>query len=481
MAMGTLPNFALLLTTFLTRFVTRIAQELPNVSVFWVHHKLKIDIMILVHLVERITREAILAERIAISSQLLNGISGLIMPLSWAKSLISYSRLSSQMFDAGLIFDLVLCIDGVLRRIKDGVQVIVNIHPSHRALRTALDTLQRGAENLGDRFECEALHDGSEESKIETIMAGYDQQTCLSALSQTLQHEELVLLARRGEPYCPAKQRLISRTIAFDNLFDLGQTLFGRSTNAEAISDSRAEDDDPVPRDVAPIDPTPSHEDHTHPVSGPVELADIPNQAAKRIQQWWRRHRERQYLMESSELSHEAQYYQRLSPLISKHLVGTSKREKLYRKVLRGPGLLVILSVEILGELLDEPLYTTRLGLQASRLDAKAIEALQKRLKVIEQVPIPHARPIDYMLTHGPCRGFHKIVDTLRRALSADSSPEALKASNLSMIKTLFTLKARALFGDVKKSNILQDTEALIAAEELLLRGTNAVKKARAT
>ncbi|KAG9091377.1 hypothetical protein FRC06_000591 [Ceratobasidium sp. 370] len=290
------------------------------------------------------------------------------------------------------------------------VMVIVNIHPSHLALQTALDTLQRGAENLGDRFECEALHDDSEESKIETIMTGYDQKTCLFALSQTLQHEELILLAR-GESYCPAKQQFISRIIAFNNLFDLRQTLFGRSTSAEPIPDSRAEDNDLVPRGTAPVDPIPSHEEHAPPISRLVAPEDKPNKAAKHIQQWWRRHRERQYLMESSELSNEAQYYRRLSPLISKHLVGTSKREKLFRKVLRGPGVLLILSIEMLGEQLDDSLYTTRLELQASNIDAKVIEALQKRLKAIG--------------------GFHKIVDTLRRALSADSSPEALKASNL--------------------------------------------------
>ncbi|KAG9099395.1 hypothetical protein FS749_001367 [Ceratobasidium sp. UAMH 11750] len=455
-----------------------------------VHHKLKIDIAILVHLVERITREAILAERMVVSSQRLNGVSGLIMPLSWVRSLISYPRLSPQMFDAGLIYDLALCIGGVIRRIKDGVPahwktpstepwrhsvsslsirlywclalIIVNIHPNHRALQAILGTLQRGIENPGDRFECEALHDGSEESKIETITAGYDQQSCLLVLSQTLQHEELVLLAQSGAPYCPAKQRFVSRTIAFDNLLDLGQKLFGRAATTEPIPDSRAEDDGSAPRDVAPVDPAQSHEEHTSPALGPVEPepTDGPNQAAKHIQQWWRRHRERQYLLESSELSQEAQYYRRLSPLISKHIVGTSKREKLFRKVLRGPGILVILSVEMLSEQLDESLYTTRLALQASNIDAKVIEALQKRLKAIG--------------------GFHKIVDTLRKALSADSPPEALKASNLSMIKTRFTQNAKALFGDVKKSKVLQDTEALAAAEELLSRGTNAVKKARA-
>ncbi|KAG9121549.1 hypothetical protein FRC07_002443, partial [Ceratobasidium sp. 392] len=305
-----------------------------------------------------------------------------------------------------------------------------------------------------------------DEDKIETVVAAYDQQTCLSALIQTLQHEELALLVRSREPYCPAKQRLISRMIVFDNLSDLRQSLFGLSTSAKPPQDPQPEEDVP-PEVVAPTDPISSEgveeekeADEAPSVPGAFEAVDRRPQAAKRIQLWWRRCRERQYLMESSELSYEAQYYRRFSPLISKYIVGTSKRHELFRKLLRGPGLLVILCIEMLSEQLEESLYTTRTGLQASNIDAKAIEALQKRLKAIE--------------------GFHKITETLRRALSADSSPEALKASNLSLLKGRFTLNTRALLQDVKKSNVLQDREALVMAEEYFLRGVDAVKKIRA-
>ncbi|KAG9118849.1 hypothetical protein FRC07_006435, partial [Ceratobasidium sp. 392] len=178
----------------------RVAKSICVLG-YIVHNKLKIDLAVLVHLTERITREAIVAERAAVSSHWPNGISGLVIPLSWARNLISYPRLSPNMFDAGLVGDLVLCIGGVIRRIKDGALahwktpstelwrhsvsslslrmywcialskklVIINIHPSHPALRTALDVLQRDVENLGNRFECEALRGGNgDEDKIET-------------------------------------------------------------------------------------------------------------------------------------------------------------------------------------------------------------------------------------------------------------------------------------------------------------------------
>ncbi|KAG9118851.1 hypothetical protein FRC07_006433, partial [Ceratobasidium sp. 392] len=175
----------------------RVAKSICVLG-YIVQNKLKIDLAVLVYLMERITREAIVAERATVSPHWPNGISGLAIPLSWAKSLISYPRLSPNMFDAGLIGDLVLCIGGVIRRIKDGVlahwktpstelwrhsvsslslrilaslspTVIINLHPSHPALRTALDVLQRDVENLGNRFECEALRGGNgDEDKIET-------------------------------------------------------------------------------------------------------------------------------------------------------------------------------------------------------------------------------------------------------------------------------------------------------------------------
>ncbi|KAG8703475.1 hypothetical protein FRC09_004144 [Ceratobasidium sp. 395] len=486
----------------------RVAKSIC-VLAYIVHNKLKVDIAVLVHLMERVTREAIVAERVAVSSQWLNGISGLIMPLSWARNLVSYHRLSPNMFDAGLIRDLVICIGGVIQRIKDGVigsllpwsqlhahilrstisahwktpstelwrhsvsslsvrmywciaLIIVNLHPAHRALPTALEVLQRGAEDLGNRFECEALRGNEEDNKAETIAAAYNQYTCLPALAQTLRHEELVLLARQDQLYCPAKQKFTSRVITFDSLIDLRQTIFGCPANAEPNIVPQGAENDVVPESPAlddPIPPQGGNLEQTPSIPGSFEMADSRSQAAERIQQWWRRHRDRQYFMESSEISPEAHYYRRFSPLVSKHVSGTSKREKFFQKVLRGPGLLVILSVNMLGGQLDESLYASRSGLQASDLSRKEIEALQKRLKTIE--------------------GSRKIVKTLRRALSADSTPEALRAANLSMIKTRFARDVSALFQDVKKFQIIQDTEAFNVAEGFLLRGVDAVKKAR--
>ncbi|KAG9099397.1 hypothetical protein FS749_001369 [Ceratobasidium sp. UAMH 11750] len=436
----------------------RVAKSICALG-YIVYHKLKIDMAILVHLVERITREAIVAERMAVSPQGLNGISGLIMPLSWARNVISYPSLSPQMFDAGLIHDLVLCIGGIIRRIKDGVLahwktsstelwrhsasslsirmywclalIIVNIHPDHPAVRTALDTLRQGTENLGNRFECEALLGGDEESKIEVIKAAYDQRSCLSALAETLRHEELMLLVQRDEPYCPAKQQFISKTVAFDNLFDLRQILFERSTSPEPVPDPQTGADDPRPQNHPPMDPTASQEERPPSIAEPVEVADGATQAATLIQRWWRRHRER-YPVESSKLSHEAQYNQRPTP-ISKHIVSTSKQNKLFRKVLPGPGLPAILTAETSGEQLGESPHTARIGLQTPNVDDGVAEVPQK---------------------HPNNGGFHKIAETLRGALSAESPPKTPKVSKLSVVKTLFTQKAKAVFGGAKKSGV---------------------------
>ncbi|KAG8737475.1 hypothetical protein FRC10_008159, partial [Ceratobasidium sp. 414] len=276
------------------------------------------------------------------------------------------------------------------------------------------------------------------------ITAGYDQQACLSALAETLQHEELILLAQRGEPYCPAKQRFISKTITFDNLFDLGQTLFERPTSAEPIFGPQAGGDDGWPQDSVPMDPIPSQEERSPSITEPTEISDMPTRAAKRIQQWWRRHRKQRYPVESSIPGHGAQPNQHLGP-ISKHIVRTSKRNKLFRNVLRGPGLPAVLTVEMLGEQLGESLYTTHIGLQTPNVDGRVVEPPQKHLDS-GQV-IPNARLTDCKLMHDACRGFHKIAETLRGALSADSQPEARKPSNLSIVKTLFTQKAKAMFG----------------------------------
>jgi hypothetical protein len=218
-----------------------------------------------------------------------------------------------------------------------------------------------------------------------------DQTTCLSALTETLQHEEIVMLETSGEPICPAKQHFIPRIISFNNLIDLRQKLFGGATDTEIAPSTVTEDHDPAPQAGVQSASAPQDEQNNHPKpEGDNTPIDRRVQAAQRMQLWWRRHVEREYFMATSDLSRENECYQRFSPLICKLMVGTSKRDRLLRKILRGPGLLVILALETLSEQLEELLYAARNDLQAFGIDGNAINIIQKRQKLVGYVFISY-------------------------------------------------------------------------------------------
>ncbi|KAG8771351.1 hypothetical protein FRC12_003660 [Ceratobasidium sp. 428] len=450
--------------------------------------KVKLDISLLVHLIERITREAILAQRIATSSQLLNGLSGLIMPLSWVQNLLSYRKLGKATFEVGPLQDLVSCISGVIQTIEEGVPaywktsstelwkhsvpslsirmywcialVAVNVDPSHPVLQTALGFLYQRGIDVGNRFECEALRYGDGiDSGIETITMAYDQQTCLSALVQTLQHEKLVLLVRNGELYCPAKERLVPSVTTFDTLLDLRQTMFGQTI---AAADTLAEERD-APQDLTADDSNIPHEEQGSLVPNPDKPVDRLTRATQLMKILWRRRCKQGDLREPGALDQESECYQRLNPLISEHIFGTSKRDELLRRVLRGPGLLLILSLEALTDLLEDSLENIRDELKASDIDGNTIEALQKRQKAL-----------------GQSRGYYETAENLRKELSPDSPPNIFKASTLVALKTRLTGNAKGLFTKIKSSNALEDIRGFDAAESLLFRGVNAIRRARA-
>lgn len=86
--------------------------------------ELKVNAAHLIHLAERITREVILLERVRASKQKSSGFSGLIMPRSWARNLVSSSRrfeVRRESPKTEFLEELMPCLGEIIIRLRSGI------------------------------------------------------------------------------------------------------------------------------------------------------------------------------------------------------------------------------------------------------------------------------------------------------------------------------------------------------------------------
>lgn len=206
-----------------------------------------------------------------------------------------------------------------------------------------------------------------------------DQESCLLALVQTLQHEDIVLLVGDDEPVCPVKQIRSPNVVLFNNWADLHKKLHGFSADPEPTN-TTGPSDNPV------SEPTNTPNASTSQPKTQLPEEEVWAQAAVRIQLMWRRYWVRRNRANTSDYSQEGFCYENLKTAFSEIKLGTTKKENLLRKVLMGPNLSVIIALEALSEQLQEILEDVSRDLRAPGIDAKAIEALQSRQKKIQYV-----------------------------------------------------------------------------------------------
>ncbi|QRV78447.1 UvrD-helicase domain protein [Ceratobasidium sp. AG-Ba] len=488
-----------------------------------VDNELSIGLPVLVSLFEVVTREAILAERMATSPQLLGGISGLIMPASWTKDLMSYSRqLTREMFGMGPIHEFALCISNAMHLIQETVPtywnpfsvkystsdtllfsvrmcccialIVVNINSDHAALPVTLDILQQCTQEVFEKFQSKGLVNEDEDSSpLRLMVAMRDRQTCLSALKKIMRHEELILLNRRGDLQSEVSKQFISNVVAFHDWRSLRHGVLGYSGSADVTSEQSSSqegqnqdvdppqhDNLPIPEDPSAPDCSPSEESgqkavlptdaqtasHSAEVESTSstfepdkpEMIERQADAAQRIQSCWRHYKKRQKLAGfSNRLGAEGEYYERLRPMIFQRVPGKSARAKLFRKIFCGPGLLVLLSLDMLSDQLEDSLEELREAYKDPEIDGKAIEVLQERQKVIER--------------------YYSSTDKLRKELSPDSPEGVFKIINLAGIKMRTRQYMKGAFTDITESDELRDNEIIGEAKELFLRGVGPIQK----
>ncbi|KAF8598551.1 hypothetical protein BDV93DRAFT_561257 [Ceratobasidium sp. AG-I] len=202
-----------------------------------------IDGAVLVHLAEKITREMILAKRVKSPSG--NEFSGLIVPASWARSLADHSRDYQCAIERESLAVLLQCVGNILQVLYSGLPdrwkstnrdnskhsldwliirlhwslalVAVNVHSECGEIRLIFDIFRQAKPTPSH----ESLHN-SNHSPSDGLEFNFskisDQNSALSALRQTIRHEELVILSHRGKPISPAKRNLVNRVIEFRDL-----------------------------------------------------------------------------------------------------------------------------------------------------------------------------------------------------------------------------------------------------------------------
>ncbi|KAF8598552.1 hypothetical protein BDV93DRAFT_512448 [Ceratobasidium sp. AG-I] len=209
-----------------------------------------IDGAVLVHLTEQITREVILSKRTSPSGN--SGFSGLIAPASWARSLASHSRNFECVIETESLDLLLQCVESILRVLYSGLPdrwqsnnmdnskhsldlliirlhwslalVAVNIHPKCDEIRLIFDIFHQAQPSP----RREPSHDTTQlldDDLVFNFSKISDQESALSALRQTIQHEELVMLWHRGKPITSAKRNMVHRIIEFRDLGHLRSQL----------------------------------------------------------------------------------------------------------------------------------------------------------------------------------------------------------------------------------------------------------------
>ncbi|KAH7338006.1 hypothetical protein B0J17DRAFT_768225 [Rhizoctonia solani] len=317
-----------------------------------------IDILALVHLVERTTRDLILSER-AIASWPWSdgGFSGLVAPLSWASSLVMHAkyprRLKPQPVEIFIRHVRVILIP-LLKNIPEHWKVLhedlgphdleslssrliwsiallaVNLHPAHRALPAIFNLLKDVTTEDQDQARTTLVTELINLApNPKTLPVGFNQKLCLTLLTRTFRREELVMLLGTYGMACPSKQGPNIKTVVFNDIPHLHAILFeklrGETTDSgpsdlpELLPDPRDELGEILPHSPlvkttthhqgvyeVPLDVSPSRPETPSSISGSEsqdeevfeeEVSEdklTPEDAAHYIQVAWRRSTERQ-------------------------------------------------------------------------------------------------------------------------------------------------------------------------------------------
>ncbi|KAF8691973.1 UvrD-like helicase C-terminal domain, partial [Rhizoctonia solani] len=476
-----------------------------------------IDVAALVHLIERTTRDLILAER-AITTRSYWGYSGLVIPLSWASSLTMHAKYPQRLRHQPIgtfVHCLRLVLMELLRGIPDRWRMLndalgeydvqslisrliwatsllaINLHPAHPVLPTVFGTLrdvgkERGGVQMPLTDKIMALG-----INPDTLSVSSNQRLCLELLMKTLIHEELVMLLGNAGVACPAKQSLVANTITFDNIPHLRSLLFDRLNRGAA--DCCSQDSlEPFNLQIAPdglsespvVECTTYHQTDAHNInvslSGPEiasALPDLkspdedqlledevleeklkPDDAARCIQEAWKKAIKRQAQRHRlHEFSDEGRLYEVQRLHFPKAGKSAERRDVLALHLIRGPCLSIVLGLQMLVEEMREYLEHIDDNLKEDNLKPKDVEELQKKNKKNQQ------KVEGYLGKVGEC-------------LPPGKAPRIIKQGNIGGIKTQ-TKKAWDVFMNVKNSKTVTQDEGFKDVEKRLSYGRNMILK----
>lgn len=490
-----------------------------------VEKKITIDISIMVHLVEQVVRELTVAARVANGRQH-GGYSGLIAPVSWIANLLMATKGRTAPVPAKYSIDkLINRVGEIINQLSTGIPehwqlwtreydkhilgsiairliwavsiVAVNLHPAHPSLRSALNVVKLGIlEQDGSRSP---MIDDFETMGIDPTLFHRveDQPSCLSALSQTLRHEELVMLSSDGALICPAKQHLVHRVIPFDSYTDLCAKLLNtpneepatpggqpglQTHEAEPASLGTTSEPsfiiteplagplaEPLAEPITDTFEAPELTAIEHPdrPDTPSSLSELeadsleedevktvltPDEAASRIQLAWTKSVKRQQLRQQlSKFDEEGRCYERYRHIFPKLGKSPGPRELLRLRLVRGPCLSVVLALEMLVDEMVEYLEQVGEALKTPGLNPKELASLQKRIE-----------------------GERKLVEGYKtkaqECLPQNGTPKVFQVPNPGGIK-IQTKKAWDVFIQTKNSKKLPYDDTFVAIERSITYG----------
>ncbi|KAG9077354.1 hypothetical protein FRC06_008964, partial [Ceratobasidium sp. 370] len=210
-------------------FRARFPESLTRV-IYTVHHILEaeigMDAATLVHLIELITREMIFSSRAAVSPSR-DGFAGLLLPLSWAKSLARTQASSRPIRHTWLMGTFLEVLGRLSSELKFGVRgrwtvdeawvcnepeilhalnlrlcwcaglLALNFHPGHVFAVSAMQALRGIAKNT--TLPGYTHRHSLKMTPYDSFSTVQDHTTCLRILQQTLRHAPVVLLWNRSD------------------------------------------------------------------------------------------------------------------------------------------------------------------------------------------------------------------------------------------------------------------------------------------
>ncbi|CUA71989.1 TPR and ankyrin repeat-containing protein 1 [Rhizoctonia solani] len=485
-----------------------------------------IDVTALVHLVERTTRDLILAERaITTWPRPYRSFSGLVAPLSWASSMVTHAKyprklgpqpiekfvrhvwvILTQLFKGTpehwkILHDDLEAHDqaSLTSRLIWSISLLaVNLHPTHPALPVIFSMLKDAATEEENRIQTPLTTELVNLAfNPNTLPVEFNQKLCLTLLTSTFHHDELVMLLDNREIAYPVEQSLIAQTIVFNDIPHM-LALLGNKLNGATVESGPFDLPDllPDPRDesgeILPDSPlaetTPHHEDiYETPLDmpssrpeTPVSLPDsgsqddevaedegdgeddklTPDLAAQRIQSAWKRSVQRQAQRRRlNEFDPEGRLYEEHRLNFPKTVKSTAGRRDVWTlRLIRGPCLSIILGLQMLTEDLGDYLEHIGDNLKKDNLSPKDVAEIQKTNKRNRELVE------DYIAKSNEC-------------LPLDKPPNIIKAANINGVKTQ-TKNIWNVFIAVKNSKTLPQDEDFREIEALISRGKELVLKA---